>query len=302
LEDLSKLVNLLSDIKTIFRKVESSTPTRIVCVHTCWPDSQFLRVFTKLFILRATTSDDGDGSYSSIKVHKVKFHFGNNTEIHSNLKRYGIPIGLLPMTRSGVIKINYHKQWMKTISLICKQQQHQHDPSSSNITTATNTIIAKERIIVECPSFNDVVFRIGQTSIENPGNVKFRSMILTYLENEDYTGYSNKVTLRKNKPMTNNSSNNGDGNNGKSKSRHRSFVDWIIDETDKRNGRFLEWDDTNKCWVQMIKKTHIERKVGPVLYSRTKRRVKDKVSSNRIKIQKTSHTPTTSSLLQYYRL
>jgi hypothetical protein len=256
-------------------------------VHTCWPDSQFLRVFTKLFILRAT-SNNGDGSYPSIKIHKVKFHFGNNIEIQLNLKRYGIPIGLLPMTGSGIIKLNYHKQWMKTISLICEQQQHQHDPSSSTITTASNTIIAEKRIIVECPSFNDVVFRVGQTSIENPGNVKFRSMILAYLEEEDYNGFSDRVTSKKNKPMTNNSSNNGDGNNGKNKSRHRRFVDWIIDETDKRNGRFLEWDDTNKCWIQMIRKTDIERKIGPVLYSRRKRRHHDKASSNRIKIQKKS--------------
>lgn len=256
-------------------------------MHTCWPDSQFLRVFTKLFILRAT-SNNGDGSYPSIKIHKVKFHFGNNIEIQLNLKRYGIPIGLLPMTGSGIIKLNYHKQWMKTISLICEQQQHQHDPSSSTITTASNTIIAEKRIIVECPSFNDVVFRVGQTSIENPGNVKFRSMILAYLEEEDYNGFSDRVTSKKNKPMTNNSSNNGDGNNGKNKSRHRRFVDWIIDETDKRNGRFLEWDDTNKCWIQMIRKTDIERKIGPVLYSRRKRRHHDKASSNRIKIQKKS--------------
>ena len=184
-EDVLKLEKLSLVIETIFHQVQISTPTRIVGIHTCWPDTPFLRVFTKLFILRcAITSslsssnsdsnsssssssvdyvsnnnegrvddDKGDGegnkgvgkgssstsslsrsssrsSSSSILIHKVKFHFGTQNDIHSQLQSYGIPVQLLPITASGKIRIENHNQWMATIIVICynqkkKQQQQQ---------------------------------------------------------------------------------------------------------------------------------------------------------------------------------
>ena len=98
---------------TIFKKVQAASPTRIVCVHACWPNSQFLRVFAKIFMIRATTSSTKEGSYSSMKIHKVKFHFGENMEVQYVFKGYGIPVELSPMTGSGKIKLSYHKQWLK---------------------------------------------------------------------------------------------------------------------------------------------------------------------------------------------
>jgi hypothetical protein len=306
-EDVTKLENHLSIIKIIFKKVQSSTPTRIVCVHTCWPDTQFLRVYAKLFILRASIDDgegnghgnndgnDGNGngsssfSSSSILIHKVKFHFGDQNDIHTKLQTYGVPIQLLPITASGKIKLDYHKQWMTTISLICNQKLQQQQAIQQQRQPP------KIRTIVECPCFNDVVFRVGKTSTDNPGNVTFRNMILTYLENEEeqeekdhcgniskgaittttitaITAAEKKKTKVKKQQQKQSHLTWGNNNNNNNDRKNRIFLYTIINDTDKRNGRFLERDETNKYWVQMDDINQIQQKVMMTLYSWRKRR------------------------------
>jgi hypothetical protein len=175
------------------------------------------------------------------------------------------------------------------ISLIAQQQVQQQQQeqyggecarmfASSTTPTPTATILTT-RVIVECPCSNDVVFRVGKTSTENPGNVTFRNMVLDYLEKEEVAcgGISSDT---RNKPCKKDHILNDDQNN----KTNLKFLDWIMNEITNengRNGRFLEWDDTIKCLIQMNDMYQIQQKVMMTLYSWWKRRKNAKASASK---------------------
>merc|ERR1712194_994536 len=85
--------------------------------------------------------------------------------------------------------------------------------------------------IVECPGLNDVVFRQGTSSMENPGNVKCRDLVLSLLEDRDRA--------------TDNTANHYISSISSSVAAklHHEVVDRLVDQIENQHGgRFLEWD------------------------------------------------------------
>ena len=86
-------------------------------------------------------------------------HKGDPTEIRYILLGYGVPVDLLPVSHTGMVKTANHARWINVL----REQENDLDD--------------KEVVIVECPRSYDVVFRKGQFYKANPGNMHFRELI-----------------------------------------------------------------------------------------------------------------------------
>ena len=255
------------------RKMIASMPSRLVALHNCWPDSPSYILIAKILTVH------GSGSMERIRW---KFHIGDELEMRYRLKSFGIPIEMLPITESGTIKLNFHQQWIKTRKLLEQQQ--------------TNVVA-----VVECPGSNDVVFRQGTASIENPGNAMCRDLILTYLEEKETEKEEQK--LRNNTttasaattsaaattatiqhqddrhtqqyevepvilsttviPMAYTSKMTAAYN-----TNHTEMIDRVLDQIiNHKHGNFLEWDKHRSTWIQMTDEVWIKRKVSALLYT-----------------------------------
>lgn len=110
---------------------------------------------------------------------------------------------------------------------------------------------------VECPFSSDVVFRFGQSNMEHPGNVVFRGLLETYYD-------QHKEAKTQNDKMT---------------------VTWrVVEELEKRNGRFLTWDSRG-WWVPVLDRAQVRQKVAVCLKDHTRR-------LNALKNQQTSRSST----------
>jgi hypothetical protein len=248
------------------RKMITSTPIRLIALHNCWPDRPSSIILAKILTVH------GSGSMERIRW---KFHIGDELEMRYRLKSFGIPIEMLPITESGTIKLNFHQQWIKTRKLVEQQQ--------TNVVT-----------IVECPGSNHVVFRQGTASIENPGNVMCRDLILTYLEEKETEKEERKLgtnttaaaataaTIQQQDdrykqqyeiepiissttvmPMTNMPKMTAAYN-----THHTRMIDWVLDQIiNQKHGNFLEWDKHRNTWIQMTDEVNIKRKVSVLLYT-----------------------------------
>ena len=96
---------------------------------------------------------------------------------------------------------------------------------------------------VECPSSNDVVFRFGQSNLEHPGNAAFRGILETYYnQHRDAKTFNDKMAIT-----------------------------WhIVEELERRNGRFLTWDSRG-YWVPMLDRGQVRQKVAVCLKDHTRR-------------------------------
>ena len=85
--------------------------------------------------------------------------------------------------------------------------------------------------VVECPRFNDVVYRKGPASKLNTGNLYYRDLIQDY-SLEHFTG-----------------------------DRHKKYdvTKLVIEKVEERGGRFLEWKD---MWVVCQDKKQVRKKVA----------------------------------------
>ncbi len=238
-------------------------PTRVVSVHLCWPHTPLLKPVLKLYMFHTELT----GSTSALEVNRMRIHSGLDTEMRYRVKSYGVPIELLPLTGTNAIKVNYHNQWIKTRLLVETNQNkvqfqyncwYKPEYECEFDTQGDDSNLVK---IVECPCSNDIVFRNGTQSMENPGNVMFRNSILSYWvdrERKRSSSVENKSSL---------SSSAADD------AQDRNFRDKLIREIEiEKNGRFLEWDKNLNVWIQMKDKARIHRKVGMVFYNYTKRR------------------------------
>jgi hypothetical protein len=89
---------------------------------------------------------------------------GESVEVEYNLKGYGIPTELIPLTDTGNIKTLYLKQWIKLRKVL--------DDINEN-----GDYISTLNSIIECPGSKDVVFRPGTSVLCHPGNVRFRNLL-----------------------------------------------------------------------------------------------------------------------------
>lgn len=220
------------------KRLMESLANRMVAIHNCWPDRPAFRIMSKLLTIY--------GVSGSTQRLRLKFHVGDELEMRYRLKSYGIPIELLPITETGSIKMVNHNHWIKT-------RKHIEQGIDNNFVK-----------IVECPGSNDIVFRQGTSSMENPGNVRCRDLILSLLEDSE------------------NLINSSNSSNDAAKI-HNEIVDRLVDTIElQHRGRFLEWDKHRGTWTQMFDKGKVKQKVSVLLHSIDKR------------YRKRSHTNTNS--------
>ena len=89
---------------------------------------------------------------------------GHVTELQYQVKGYGIPVDLIPLTATGNVKTQNLRVWLRARS------------------TIETGIGESAENIIECPGSNDVLFRPSKLVKGHPGNVKFQSLIEYYHE------------------------------------------------------------------------------------------------------------------------
>ena len=115
-----------ADKKIILTKMFAAIPTRIAAIHMCLPDRPFFRAFKSILGLNMFPSNT--------QRLRLKFHLvssdnrGHQSELYTRyqLKGYGLPIELLPLTETGNIKTVQFFQWIKTRKYI--EEQEKKDP------------------------------------------------------------------------------------------------------------------------------------------------------------------------------
>ena len=226
------------------RRLFDSMANRLIAVHNCWPDRPAFRIISKLLTIY--------GVSGSTQRLRLKFHVGDELEMRYRLKSYGIPIELLPITDTGSIKLINHNHWIKT-----RKYMERNIDDNINVT------------IVECPGLNDVVFRQGTSSMENPGNVVCRDLVLSLLEDRDRA--------------TGNTANHCNTiiSSSVAAKVHHEFVDRLVDQIENQHGgRFLEWDKQRGTWTQMIGGAKVKQKVSVLVHAIDKRYRKTQVALN----------------------
>jgi len=224
----------------LINRILKSIPNRLIAFHNCWPDRPAFRIISKLFTIY--------GVSGSTQRLRLKFHIGDELEMRYRLKSYGIPMVLLPITETGSIKMINHNFWIKT-------RKHVEQGIDTNVT------------IVECPGSNDVAFRQGTSSMENPGNVKCRDLIISLLEDRE----GGMSILGGDTIATIGNSNNSSTTNMTAKD-HNDLVDRLVNQIEHgRCGHFLEWDKNRSTWVQLVNRAKIKQKVSVLLHSINKR-------------------------------
>lgn len=226
----------------IWKQYFEAIPVRIVAIHNCWPDHPAFQMIAKLLTVYGL-------SEATSRRLRLKFHTGDELEMRYRMKSYGIPIELLPITETGTIKTVNHNLWMKARKLI--EQDFDADVT-----------------LVECPGINDVVFRKGTSSMENPGNAQYEGLIVTLLDEESNT---------------------------------RSILGQLIDTVhNQQRGRFLEWSKAYSSWIHITDVVKIKKKTASLLkrYRRQTKRRNHKNASTRMHVDVPQSTESAKQGLQ----
>lgn len=152
-------------LKTYHEKQNRALPVRIASWQHYYADTPYFRFLASLY----TYSFMRSSPYRTI----FKLHFGSEVELKYKLTGYGVTAELLPMSSTGTIKFDNHRDWL-------------------NVIRTKSTLAEKYRDdVVDCPRCNDVVYRKGPASKHNIGNNYYREMIEDY-SLEHFTGDRNK--------------------------------------------------------------------------------------------------------------
>jgi len=247
-----------------------SVPTRLVTQHICLPDSLGARVLANLFVTQ------GYGNAASKKT--LLFHEGTELETRYKVRSFGVPVHLFPLTKTGNVKLVSFHQWIKVRVLLegrdreREQLQQQAQARQQQAQTNANANANTHVTIVECPCVNDVVFRRGTPSWDNPGNAAFRGLMLDHFRRK-----AERQRLRDNNGDTATNANANANTNAK---EDQIFCDWLMDQqhtttqADPRGRfrfRFLEWQK-NLTWVHMEsdtkdQKAKIRHKISIAIYN-----------------------------------
>uniref|UniRef100_A0A7S0UI21 DUF6824 domain-containing protein n=1 Tax=Pseudo-nitzschia delicatissima TaxID=44447 RepID=A0A7S0UI21_9STRA len=153
-----------------FQRLYDSSPIRDTSNHFCLPDKPAFHLF------RAMVGMSHAGNFF-----RLKFHIGEETELRYKLKNYGLPIQLLPLTGTGNIKTNYHKQWVRLRKTLDEKSAKGEDDDS----------------IIEWPRSTDVVFRTGMSLAYHPGNTMFQSIVLSKTKEHAVASQTRKREITK---------------------------------------------------------------------------------------------------------
>lgn len=166
---------------------------------------------------------------------------------------FGIPVDLLPVSPTGNVKILMHQQWIKVRKMI-ENGVPQEDSTKTD--SEESTVVPKSAI--ECPNLNDVVFRPGKSYMCHPGNVMFRSLIESKME-EHYAGTRSD----------------------------KAAIAWtIVHEVEEKGGRFLRWDNRG-WWTEFEDTSEIRYKI-PTYFRDFSRKKKARKQHSRAKANQIS--------------
>mmetsp|Transcript_1732 Transcript_1732/g.4047 ORF Transcript_1732/g.4047 Transcript_1732/m.4047 type:complete len:567 (-) Transcript_1732:171-1871(-) len=152
-------------LKVYYEKQNRALPVRIASWQHYYPDTPYFRFMANTY----TYSFVRDSPYRNI----FKLHFGSDVENKYKLAGYGVPVELLPMSSTGTMKYDNHRDFL-------------------NVIRAKSAVDEKYRDeILDCPRCNDVVYRKGPASKHNTGNNYYRELIEDY-SLEHFTGDRNR--------------------------------------------------------------------------------------------------------------
>jgi hypothetical protein len=156
---------------------------------------------------------------------------------------YGIPTQALPTTESGQIKTKNHTQWYKTRVMLEKQAALAASPCSSGEPSSTGSSKKNDPLVpgayygaIECPRLNDVLYERTKPCMFHPGNTLFKGLI-----EERKTDHAKLTQTAK-----------------------RDFTWSIVEEVERRRGRFLKWDQRG-FWITIANRSEIRLKVATSL-------------------------------------
>mmetsp|Transcript_15309 Transcript_15309/g.42484 ORF Transcript_15309/g.42484 Transcript_15309/m.42484 type:complete len:611 (+) Transcript_15309:263-2095(+) len=230
-------------------KFYQMTSTRISAIHFCSPDTPHYRIRRAVATMRC-----GDEHLS-----KVIFSLGESVEVHYKLQSYGIPTEHIPISWTGKVKTQYLKQWMRIRQAIeCTDVQHDTSTSEGSDSSSSLTSCA----IIECPQFDDVVFRQGTSGVCHPGNVKFRSLIESILLQENESQRMQKQLLNLLQQEQHDKK-----KKRKIKIKIKRPKQLALDIYEERlrisskAGRYLIWNNDKGWWNEIIDKEQILMKI-----------------------------------------
>ena len=88
--------------------------------------------------------------------------------------------------------------------------------------------------ICECPGLNDVLFRRAGSCLAHPGNALFKNLLESKKEEHMNSNQTEK----------------------------RDIAWSIVDDIEKRNGRFFKWNTKETYWMQITDRSEIRQKVA----------------------------------------
>lgn len=152
---------------------------------------------------------------------------GSWTEWQYALMGYGIPVDLLPISSTGTVKTIMLQQWMRIRKAIETPLGQTTETTSDSDESSVVPLSA-----IECPNFNDVIFRPGKSYMCHPGNVMFRSLIESKMDEHFAATRSEKAVI----------------------------AWWIVREVERKGGRFLRWDNRG-WWTEFEDRSEIRYKI-----------------------------------------
>lgn len=152
---------------------------------------------------------------------RVNIITGTTLELGYKIMSFGIHPELIPLSDNSTIRTRNHIQWLEARESI-------ESYAYGSFQTITNG-----RATVECPSINDVLFNRGKSCQLHPGNATFKCML----------------EAKKNQHLAAN------------QTEKKGIAVEIMEEVEKRNGRFLYWDKSG-WWVEIGSRVEIRRKVA----------------------------------------
>jgi hypothetical protein len=129
----------------------SLLPIRIVSINFCAKDTIASNLLKAVFVARMSTD---------LRLRFI-YHFGESVENRYLLKGYGMPMDSFPITWTGTIKTENVKRFVNFRSNV--ENNHKK--------------INKTNKIIECPYLNDILFKKGNHTIHQSGNIQFRSIV-----------------------------------------------------------------------------------------------------------------------------
>ncbi len=153
------------------KRIDAAFPIRMSAIHLCLPhhnschndpemantpNPQLLRIIKAMFVM----------SIGSENRHRLRVHTGSTVECIYALQSFGILPEQIPLNpTNGKVKTKYHHKWLD-LRLQKEIALKENEPFNK----------------IECPMIQDVLFGRGWPIMKHPGNVIFRHIIDSRLE------------------------------------------------------------------------------------------------------------------------